>query len=64
MVHSRVAPCLPDNVWKVLLEINDHITTLPIEEADKLIPRDDIEMLAVKLADASKPHHIRYLIRG
>jgi hypothetical protein len=64
MVHPRVAPYLPDNVWKPLIEVNDHVTTLPIEEADKLILRDGIEILAVKLAEASKRHHIRYPIGG
>jgi hypothetical protein len=64
MVHPSVAPYLPDNVWKALLEINEHINTLPIEESEKLILRDDIETLAVKLAEASKRHHIRYPIGG
>jgi len=64
MVNPRVAAYLPDHVWKALLEINEHINTLPIEESETLILRDDIEMLAVKLAEASKRHHIRYPIGG
>ena len=50
MVNPRVAAYLPDHVWKALLEINEHINTLPNEESEKLILRDDIETLAVKLA--------------
>jgi hypothetical protein len=64
MVNPKVAPYLPDNIWAALLEINEHITTLPIEELEKRILRDGIEILAVKLAEASKRHHIRYPIRG
>jgi hypothetical protein len=64
MVHPRVTPYLPDHVWKALMEVNEHIDSLSIEEGDRLILRDDIEMLAVKLAEASKRHHIRYPIGG
>jgi hypothetical protein len=64
MVNPKVAPYLPDNIWKALLEINEHIATLSIEDVEKRILRDGIEILAVKLAEASKRHHIRYPIGG
>jgi hypothetical protein len=64
MVNPRVAPYMPDNIWAALLEINKHIATLRIEEVEKRILRDGIEILAVKLAEASKRHHIRYPIGG
>jgi hypothetical protein len=64
MLNPRVAPYLPDNIWAALLEINEHITALPIEDVEKQILRDGIEILAVELAEASKRHHIRYPIGG
>jgi hypothetical protein len=64
MVNPKVAPYLPDNVCATLLEVNEHVTTLPIEEVEKRILRDGIETLAVKLSVVSKRHHIRYPIGG
>jgi hypothetical protein len=34
MVHPRVAPYLPDNVWQALLEVNKHVETLTIDDVE------------------------------
>jgi hypothetical protein len=49
---------LPGNIWEALLDINEHVTTPPIDEVEKRILRDGLEILAVKLAEASKRYHI------
>jgi hypothetical protein len=64
MVDPKVAPYLPDNIWRALLEINEHAAALPIEDVEKRILRNGIEILATKLAEASKRHNIRYPIGG
>jgi hypothetical protein len=56
--RSGVAPYLPGNIWEALLDINEHVTTPPIDEVEKRILRDGLEILAVKLAEASKRYHI------
>jgi hypothetical protein len=64
MINPRDAAYLPDHVWQALLEVTKHVDTLPIETFEKRILRNGIETLALKLAEASKRHNIRYPIGG
>ena len=64
MVDPRVAPLLPDDIWQALLQINDHINTLHIDPIEQQVLREEVELLALKLAEASKRHHIRYPIEA
>jgi hypothetical protein len=64
VVDPRVAPLLPDDIWQALLKINDHINTLLIDPVEQRVLQDGVEILALKLAEASKRHHIRYPIGG
>jgi hypothetical protein len=64
VVEPRVAPLLPDEIWQALLKINDHINALHIDPIEQRVLQDGVEILALKLAEASKRHHIRYPIGG
>jgi hypothetical protein len=64
VVDPRVAPLLPDEIWQALLKINDHINTLHIDPVEQQVLQDGVEILAPKLPEASKRHHIRYPIGG
>jgi hypothetical protein len=64
MPDPQIAHYLPDNIWAALPKINEHSTTLPIEDVKKRILGDGVEILALKLAEASKLHHIRYPLGG
>jgi len=62
VVDPSVATLLPDDIWQALLEINDHTrcTSAPLSSESF----NSVEILALKLAEASKRHHIRYPIGG
>jgi len=64
VVDPRVAPLLPYEIWQALLKINDHINALHIDPVEQRVLQDGVEILALKLAEASKRHHIRYPIGG
>jgi len=55
---------LPDDIWQALLKTNDHINTLHIDSVEQQVLQDGVEILALKLAEASKRHNIRYPIGG
>ena len=64
MPNPRIAPYLLDDIWQALLKINDHINALHIDPVEQRVLREEVETLALKLAEASKRHHIRYPIGG
>jgi hypothetical protein len=64
LVNPRVAPLLPDDIWQVRLKIKDHIHALHIDPVEQRVLREEVENLALKLAEASKRHHIRFPIGG
>jgi len=64
MPNPRIAPYLLDDLWQALLKINDHINALHIDPVEQRVLREEVETLALKLAEASKRHHIRYPIGG
>jgi len=64
MPNPRIAPYLLDDIWQALLKINDHINALHIDPVEQRVLREEVETHALKLAEASKRHHIRYPIGG
>jgi hypothetical protein len=64
VIQPRVAPYLPDDIWKALLAIKTHIDTLPADDPSRSGLVESVETLAIKLAEASKAHGLRYPIGG
>jgi len=64
VVDPRLDHCFLTTSRQALLKINDHINALHIDAVEQRVLREEVETLVLKLAEASKRHHIRYPIGG
>jgi hypothetical protein len=51
--RSKIGPLLPDDISQALLKINDQINALLIDPVEQRVLREEVEILVLKLAEAS-----------